>query len=72
MTPARLRGSTLTRSNVNHGFTRDRLGNVTLFDVPYAGTGANQGTVPTSINAGGQVAGYFIGPLGNFHGFVRR
>jgi hypothetical protein len=59
-------------SDVSHGFTRDRFGNVTLFDVPYAGMGANQGTVPYSINASGQVAGYFIGPLGTYHGFVRR
>jgi hypothetical protein len=65
-------GSYVDASNVSHGFTRDRLGNVTLFDVPYAGKGANQGTVPTSINASGQVAGYFVGPLGNYHGFVRR
>jgi hypothetical protein len=59
-------------SGVSHGFTRDRLGKVTLFDVAYAGKDANQGTFPTSINAGGQVAGYFLGPLGTYHGFVRR
>ena len=65
-------GSYVDASDVQHAFTRDKFGNITLFDVAYAGTGANQGTVPRAINASGQVAGYFVGPLGNVHGFVRR
>jgi hypothetical protein len=65
-------GYYLDANNVYHGFTRDSLGNVTVIDVSYAGTRANQGTFPTAINASGEVAGRFIGPLGDWHGFLQR
>ena len=46
----------------------------TMFDAPGAGTGAGQGTNPTSINAAGVIAGTYNGaapsPL-NVYGFVR-
>ncbi len=65
-------GSYYDASGVSHSFTRDRLGNIVVFDDADAGTGSGQGTFATSINATGQVAGYFLGPLGNWHGFVQR
>ena len=42
------------------------------FDVPGAGTGANQGTMPAGIDAKGDVVGSYIDSAGQFHGFVRK
>src|SRR5215831_7979384 len=42
-------GNTLDNSNVNHGFVRAPNGIITIFDVPGAGTGPFQGTVPNGI-----------------------
>ncbi len=65
-------GTYTDASGVDHGFFQDRFGNVTTISVPYAGTAANQGTIARSINTSGEVAGAFIGPLGNYHGFLWR
>lgn len=55
---------------VRHGFVRDRLGNLTSFDDPHAGT---QGTTPTAINRAGQITGQFVGPYYDVaHGFLRK
>jgi hypothetical protein len=59
-------------NGASHAFTRDKLGNVTLIDVSYAGTRINQGTFATGINATGEVVGNFVGPAGNQHGWLRR
>jgi hypothetical protein len=42
------------------------------FDVPMAGLGFGQGTIPQSINATGEIAGYFADGNDAVHGFVRR
>ncbi len=46
------------------------LGAFTSFDVPVAGTGMLQGTIPFSINASGVVTGFYADSNG-WHGFVR-
>ena len=49
----------------DHGFLRDPQGEIEVFDVPGA-----QGTVATSVNLFGVIAGYY-GSGGVSHGFVR-
>jgi hypothetical protein len=46
-------------------------GSIITFDVPGAGTGAQQGTFAVDINAFGVAIGYFIDANTVFHGFVR-
>jgi hypothetical protein len=46
-------------------------GKIIKFNVPGAGTGANQGTVAETISPDGSVAGYFIDSNGVLHGFFR-
>jgi hypothetical protein len=55
-----------------HGFVRDQSGNLQLFDVPGAGTSAEQGTYPTRINLGGTVMGSYTDAARVTHGFVRK
>jgi hypothetical protein len=43
----------------------------TTFDVPGAGTGAQQGTFPTSINPEGAITGYYLDASFVQHGFLR-
>jgi hypothetical protein len=42
-----------------------------IFDVPAAGQGFGQGTTPQSINAAGEIAGFFADSNDALHGFVR-
>lgn len=58
---------------VPHGFLRAPDGQITSFDAPGAGLGhgLDQGTVATSINDWGAVAGQFQDSSYVFHGFVR-
>ena len=46
-------------------------GQIITFDAPHAGLGSGQGTVPTSINPGGTIAGYYVDASYMYHGFVR-
>ena len=55
-TPARAQGS---------------VGTFTTFGVPGAGAGVLQGTFPVSINAAGDVTGFYGDTNSVFHGFVR-
>lgn len=55
---------------VNHGFLRARDGSLTTFDVPGAGTGSNQGTVPLGINPAGVITGLYLDPNYVYHGFL--
>jgi hypothetical protein len=58
---------------VPHGFLRSRDGRITSFEAPGAGLGygLDQGTVATSINDWGAIAGQFQDSSYVFHGFVR-
>jgi hypothetical protein len=47
------------------------VGTFVTFDVPGAGTGNNQGTVPASINPAGEITGYYVDANDLFHGFLR-
>jgi hypothetical protein len=61
--PARQQGS--ARTEPARAFT------FTTFEAPGSGTGAQQGTVPFSINAAGSVAGTYYDASNAYHGFVR-
>jgi hypothetical protein len=56
---------------VNHGFVRNADGLITTFDVPHAGTGAGQGTIPNGNNRPGVIVGTYIDANGANHGFLR-
>jgi hypothetical protein len=55
---------------VKHGFLRESDGRVTSFDVPGAGTGFNQGTVPLGISPAGLIMGLYIDAKYRPHGFL--
>jgi hypothetical protein len=55
---------------LSHGFVRAADGTITTFVAPGAGTTGAAGTFPTSINAAGTIAGYYMN-LDRAHGFVR-
>ena len=54
-----------------HGYVRNKQGAITTFDVPAAGTGAFQGTLPESINPSGAITGQYLDASGVNHGFLR-
>jgi hypothetical protein len=56
--------------NLNHGFWRTRSGTVTTFDVPGAGTGSNEGTLPIGITAAGVIGGMYRDADFVTHGFL--
>ena len=56
---------------LNHGFLRDPDGRFTTIDVPGAGTGAYQGTIPAGINPSGAITGFWVGANNVWHGFLR-
>jgi len=60
---------------VRHGFVCSSVltgsPSCTTFDPPGAGTGATQGTIPMSINAEGDAAGFYIDGNQTYHGFIR-
>jgi len=58
-------------NNVYHGFLRTPRSEFFSFDAPGAGTGAWQGTQPSSINPEGAITGYYTGRNGVVHGFLR-
>jgi hypothetical protein len=63
-------GSFNDSSPRNHGFLRASDGTITTFDVPAAGTGFSQGTIPWAINPGGVIMGFCIDANNVRHGFV--
>jgi hypothetical protein len=58
---------------VPHGFIRSPFGKMVTIDAPGAGTvpGANQGTIPESINIEGTIAGQYEDANDVFHCFLR-
>jgi len=57
-----------------HGFVRDAGGTITTFDaepLPATYGSTNPGTYVISINASGEVAGFYIDGAGAEHGFLR-
>jgi hypothetical protein len=46
-------------------------GTITTFDIPGAGTGPGQGTVPEAINTPGTIMGNYFDANGVSHGFIR-
>jgi hypothetical protein len=56
---------------VLHGYVRSNRGTFTTFDVPAAGTGAGQGTLPESNNTLGAIEGNYIDGSNVNHGFLR-
>ena len=57
--------------SIYHGVIRDKDGTITTFDVSGAGTGYNQGTIPTAITPSGVIAGYYRDSHNFDHGFLR-
>jgi hypothetical protein len=53
-----------------HGFSRSAQGDLAPFDAPHAGTGAGQGTRPSTNNAAGAVAGWVVDANSLYHGFL--
>ena len=49
----------------------DRRATIITFDVPGAGTGAGQGTFPTTNNPSDAITGYYMDANSAFHGFLR-
>jgi hypothetical protein len=56
--------------NIDHGFLRTSNGTLTTFDVPGAGTGFNQGTLPLGINPAGMIFGTYFDAMSVPHGFL--
>jgi hypothetical protein len=56
---------------VSHGYIRFQDGSITEFDVPGAGTGPRQGTMPEVFNLKGLVSGPYIDSNNVAHGFLR-
>jgi hypothetical protein len=63
-------GQYLDANGVNHGFQRSAAGTIVTGNVPGAGTGAGQGTIPTTNEASGAIAGYYVDSSGVDHGFL--
>lgn len=64
-------GSYLDAANLWHGLLRAKDGKITTIDVPFAATGAYEGTQIDAMNDEGVVAGDYIDANGAYHGFVR-
>jgi hypothetical protein len=63
-------GEFFDANNVMHGFSRSAQGDFATFDAPHAGTGAFQGTRPSTNNAAGAVAGWVVDGNSLYHGFL--
>lgn len=70
--PGTMTGWYVDADNVAHGFWSPAEGgiNITTFDIPGAGTGAQQGTLPLTVNAVGEIVGYYVDASFGVHGFL--
>jgi hypothetical protein len=64
-------GQYFDASDVIHGFVRALDGAITTFDIPGAGTGPFQGTVPLCNDPAGAIIGNYIDTNDVSHGFLR-
>ena len=72
LTPnGQIEGVDVDVNGVLHGFVRSTNGAFVTYDVPAAGTGAGQGTLPESNNSLGAITGQFIDENFVNHAFVR-
>jgi hypothetical protein len=55
---------------VNHGFQRSPNGSIATGNVPGAGTGSGQGTIPNSNGRTNKIDGEYIDASGVIHGFL--
>jgi hypothetical protein len=63
-------------TTLSHGFVRSSAGTITTFDAPNVATtpngySGNSGTLPTSIDSAGDIAGTYTDINGARHGFLR-
>ena len=63
-------GQYFDASNNAHGFERFPDGQFANFDAPDAAPGSTAGTRPSTNNAEGEVAGWYIDAGGLNHGFL--
>jgi hypothetical protein len=63
-------GEFFDANNVMHGFSRSARGTFATFSAPDGGTGAFQGTRPSTNNLEGAVTGWYVDANGLNHGFV--
>jgi hypothetical protein len=66
-----IEGVYVDAKGVLHGFLRSYQGTFSTYDVPAAGTGPGQGTLPESNNTQGAIAGNYIDASNVNHGFLR-
>jgi hypothetical protein len=64
-------GFVRTQRDDNHDFARIQRGDITTFDVPGAGSGSGQGTIPGSSDPAGGITGYYVDASGVYHAFLR-
>jgi hypothetical protein len=57
--------------SIYHGVLRGKDGTITIFEVPGAGSGFNQGTITSAITPNGVIAGYYRDSHNVDHGFLR-
>ena len=55
---------------MNHGFLRAKNGVITTFDVPRAGIGSGQGSIPISNNPANAISGFYFDASGVAHRFL--
>jgi hypothetical protein len=55
----------------DHDLVRNQRGKIITFDIPGAGTGSGQGTIPSSIDPEGVITGFYVDASNVSHGFLR-
>jgi hypothetical protein len=63
-------GSCSTLASVSRAFRRDRTGHITVFDVPGAGRGFQQGTFVADVTLRGSFVGFYLDAKQEFHSYA--